>query len=283
MKVMTAATRPYAILGSPIEHSKSPTLHNHGFAACGIDSVFLAFDAQDETIGDVMAALRTLNIAGGSVTMPVKRSIIPHLDGLSREAELIGAVNVYKNEAGRFIGYNTDGMGLVMLLEERGFAYKGKKVVMSGAGGAGRAVAIQMALSGAAEVVIFDMMEESAKDVADIINRNIETCTSRAYPSDETQVLKELADGASVYVDCTPLGMTPNEDTTMIHDFSSLSPELAVVDIVYAPLKTKLLKLAEEHGHPISNGIDMFFYQGAKAFKIWTGEELPIDKIKPEM
>lgn len=282
-KIASATTKLYGIIGSPILHSKSPILHNYAFSRCNIDAVFLAFEANKQNLEKVMNGIRILNFSGGSVTMPIKHAVVPLMDELSHEAELIGAVNVFKSENGILKGYNTDGIGLVTLLDKKEIEYKNKKIVMCGAGGAGRSVAIQLALSGVRELVIFDIIKDNADQVVNIINNNIPNCFARGYVSDETQLIEELNDDTSAYVDCSPLGMSPHENTTMIHDFTQVPKTVTFVDITYAPPKTKLLQLAEKNGNKIYNGMDMFYYQGAEAFRIWTGEELPIDDIKKLM
>lgn len=278
--ISTAKTKLYGIIGSPICHSRSPKMHNLAFEKVGIDAVFLAFEGDEAHIKGVIDAFKTLNVQGGSVTMPVKKAVIDCLDGLSEEAKLIGAVNVIKNEDGRMIGYNTDGMGLVMMLDDHGFSYKGKKVVVAGVGGAGRAVAVQLALSGVRNLVLCDLYKEGAEAIADMLNSTVKECTVTVCDATEEAIKAELIDDASIYVDCTPLGMSPHEETAMINSFEGIPEELTVVDITYAPPKTRLLKLAEAHGCAICNGMDMMYNQGAKAFKIWTGMDMPVEYVK---
>ncbi len=133
MKI-TATTQLYGIVGDPIRHSRSPRMHNLALEQAGIDGVFLAFQGNTSNIEDVIKAFRVLDVRGGSVTMPVKSAAAGLMDRLSREARLIGAINVFKNEDGQFVGYNTDGMGFVMMLEEHSIPYKGKRVVQAGVG-----------------------------------------------------------------------------------------------------------------------------------------------------
>lgn len=279
----TASTKLYGIVGSPICHSKSPRMHNLAFNKLGIDAVFLAFEGDETNVKNIFDSFRALNVQGGSITMPVKKAAIDCLDGLSREASLIGTVNVFKNEDGKFIGYNTDGMGLVMMLDDNNFPYKDKKVFVAGVGGAGRSVAVQLALSGVKKLVICDSYTDGAKDIAAVIKGAVNTCDVAICDASEEAIKSELADNTSIYVDCTPLGMTPNEDASMINNFDGISKELIFVDITYAPLETKLLRLAREHGCRTCNGVGMMFNQGAKAFKIWTGIDMPLEYVKANM
>ncbi len=279
MKI-TATTQLYGIVGDPIRHSRSPRMHNLALEQAGIDGVFLAFQGNTSNIEDVIKAFRVLDVRGGSVTMPVKSAAAGLMDRLSREARLIGAINVFKNEDGQFVGYNTDGMGFVMMLEEHSIPYKGKRVVQAGVGGAGRAVAVQMALSGVSELVLCDLDEEKAKQTAELICQDIPECKASACKADEESLRSQLMEGTDIYVDCTPLGMPPWEEQAMLSSFDGIPKELTVVDICYAPPKTRLLQMAEEHGCRILNGMDMMFNQGAKAFEIWTGRPMPLDYVK---
>ena len=279
MKV-TATTKLYAITGDPICHSRSPRMHNLALEQARIDGVFLAFQGNLSNIEDVIKAFRTLQVQGGSVTMPVKSAAAKLMDRLSREAQLIGAINVFHNENGELVGYNTDGMGFVMMLDEHEIPYKGKRVVQAGVGGAGRAVAVQMALSGVRELVLCDLDEEKAEQTARMICENVPGCHAVSCPANEESLRAQLLLETALYVDCTPLGMPPREDQSMISSFDGIPKELYVVDICYAPPKTKLLKMAEEHGCRILNGMDMMFNQGAKAFEIWTGQQMPLDYVK---
>ncbi len=276
----TASTKLYGIVGSPICHSKSPKMHNLAFDKLGIDAVFLAFEGDEANVKDIFDSFRALNVQGGSITMPVKKAAIACLDGLSKEASLIGTVNVFKNEDGKFIGYNTDGMGLVMMLDDNHFPYKNEKVFVAGVGGAGRSVAVQLALSGVRELVICDSYKEGVEDIAAVIKNSINTCDVSICDANEEAIKAELSNGTSIYVDCTPLGMTPNENESMINNFDGISKDMIFVDITYAPLETKLLRLAREHGCRTCNGVGMMFNQGAKAFKIWTGADMPLEYVK---
>ena len=279
MKI-TAKTKLYGIIGDPIRHSRSPRMHNLALDKAGIDGVFLAFEGNLSNIEEVVGAFRVLGVQGGSVTMPVKSAAAALMDRLSREAQLIGAINVFKNEDGQLVGYNTDGIGFVRMLEEHGVAYQGRRVVQAGVGGAGRAVAVQLALSGVRELVLCDLDMEKAKETAQLICENIPECRALACKADEENLRLQLLCGTDIYVDCTPLGMPPLEDKSMLSSFEGIPTELAVVDICYAPPKTTLLQMAEAHGCKILNGMDMMFHQGAGAFEIWTGTPMPLDYVR---
>lgn len=279
--IITGHTRLAGLLGYPIRHSRSPRMHNLAFDKLGIDAVYLTFEIDNDKLESAINAMRTLDVIGFNVTMPNKQKVIPYLDELSEEAKLIGAVNTVSNVNGKLKGYNTDAKGFMMNLDNHGVEYIGKKVVMSGAGGAGSAIAIQFALDGVKELVIFDMFEESAKRVAKIINDNT-ACKAIPYIMDEKHLSQEMHT-TGLYVDATPLGMHPYEDQACVSSADMIPQGITVSDITYAPPMTKLLKMAESRGCKVVTGIGMMYGQGAIAFKIWTGQDMPIDYVRAQM
>lgn len=281
-RAITGTTKLLGLLGYPISHSKSPRMHNLAFLKLGMDYVYLTFDVWEDNLEDAVKAMRTLNVKGFNVTMPNKKNILPLLDELSPEAQLIGAVNTVKNENGKFTGYNTDGMGYVQLLRDNKVDFKGKKMVICGAGGAGRAVAIQLALEGVKEIVLFDVIPEATNDTCNTINKNILGCRAIPYLYDEERLKTELQD-AFMLINCTGLGMHPNEGASVISTPDTLPSGLIVSDIIYDPDKTRLLEMAEQKGCKTFNGLDMMFWQGAFAFKIWTGVDMPVAYVKEQM
>lgn len=280
--VITGHTRLVGLLGYPIKHSRSPRLQNLSFARNGIDLVYLTFDVHENNLEDAIKAMRTLNVAGFNVTMPNKQRVIPLLDELSEEARIIGAVNTVSHVDGVLKGYNTDGMGFIKNLEDNGVDCRGKRVVQCGAGGAGSACAVQMALSGAKELVILDVSLSSAQLLANNINKNIKGCKACAFTMEQEILLSELA-GSDIYVDSTPLGMHPLEEQAVFTSPEQIPQELTVVDVSYSPVMTKLLKMAETRGCKYVTGIGMNYNQGAIAFKIWTGQDMPLDYVRAKM
>lgn len=267
------------LLGYPLKHSRSPHMHNTAFEKLGLDYVYMAFEVQDGLIKEGLDAMKILNAKGCNVTMPHKQKVVELLDEVSEDAKIIGSVNTVYNDNGKLVGYNTDGRGFVKALKEEGVDFQGKKIVMVGSGGAARAVAIQLAFDGAGEIVMMNRTLTTAVEIMDTINTNIPTSKGRALEIDETVLKEELKD-AIVLINCTPLGMKSTIDQSIISTSDTLHKDLFVADIVYDPLKTKFLSIAEEAGCRTMNGINMMIYQGALAFKIWTGEEMPVDHIK---
>lgn len=271
------------LIGYPLKHSKSPRMHNAAFKALSLDYVYMAFEVQDGKIKEALDALKVLGAKGGNITMPHKTKVIEYLDDISPDAKIIGSVNTIKiDEEGKVTGYNTDGKGFVKALEENGVDFKGKKIVLAGAGGAAKAVATQLAYDGAGEIVIFNRTLEKAKMITDNINKNIPTCQARAVVMDEAKLVEEIQD-AAVLVNCTCLGMKATIDQTIISSPDQLPKGIFVSDIIYEPDQTKLLKIAEEAGVKHMNGLMMLIWQGAIAFKIWTGMDMPVDLVKKEL
>lgn len=270
------------LLGYPLKHSKSPHMHNTAFEALGLDHVYMAFEVQDGFIKEGVEAMKILNAKGFNVTMPHKKKVMEFLDEISEDAKLIGSVNTVKNSNGRLIGYNTDGKGFVKALEENRVDFKNKKIVLAGGGGAARAVATQLALDGAGEIVIFNRTLSSAEEIIDNINKNVLSCRGTALELNEERMRKEIQDSA-ILVNCTSLGMKSTIDQSVISSPEGLHKDLFVADIVYNPEKTKLLKIAEEAGCRYMNGLMMMIWQGAIAFKIWTGKDMPVELIKKEI
>lgn len=271
------------LLGYPLKHSRSPHMHNTAFEALGLDYVYMAFEVQEGYIKEGLEALKLLNAIGGNVTMPHKKKVLEFLDEISPDAKIIGSVNTIKiDENKKITGYNTDGRGLVMALKEDNVKIAGSKIVITGAGGASRAVTTQLAFEGAKEIVLFNRTLSSAEEIIDNINDKIKTCKGIAKQMNEEALIKEIQD-ADILVNCTSLGMKATIDESVISNAKDLPKSLYVCDIVYDPPKTKLLKLAEEAGCRYQNGLMMMIWQGALAFNIWTGKDMPIDLIKREI
>lgn len=271
------------LIGTPLKHSKSPHMHNTSFEALGLDHVYMAFEVEDGYIKEALDALKILNAVGGNVTMPHKKKVLEFLDEISPDAKIIGSVNTIKiDENKKITGYNTDGRGFVKALGENGVNFKGKKIVVAGAGGAARAVVTQLAFDGAGEIVLFNRTLSSAEEITDNINNNIPTCKARSVVMDEAVLVEEIKD-AAILVNCTSLGMKSTIDQAIISSADQLPKGIFVAEIVYDPDQTKLLKLAQEAGCKHMNGLMMMIWQGAIAFKIWTGQDMPTDLIKKEI
>lgn len=260
---ITAATRIYGVIGDPVSHSLGPVMHNRAFDITGYPGVYTAFRVTD--VMTAVSGIRALHIAGVSVTIPHKVSIIEHLDTVDEIAGKIGAVNTIVNRNGRLAGFNSDCVGAVHALMEH-TAIRDRKVMVIGAGGAARAVAFGMASQGG-NVVISNRSRERGEALSKSID-------ARFCPLD--QIASESAD---ILINTTPAGMHPNVDDMPI-SMEAIHPGMIVMDIVYHPIRTKLLQSAASMGCRTVDGVSMFVYQGAMQFEWWTGCAAPVEQMK---
>lgn len=279
---VTGKTELLGVLGTPIRHSSSPKIHNTAFDALGLDYEYLAFDVGPDTLKQAVEGLRALGAKGFSVTMPNKQIVAPYLDEVSREAKLCGSVNCVLNDGGRLIGYNTDGHGFVHTLRENGVEIEGAKMTLIGTGGASSAICTQAALDGMREIALFGIKDptfESGCRLAGRLNDATE-CKVEVFELSDEELLKKQIAESSILGNATPVGMGKMEGKSPINDISLFRPDLAVMDVIYNPPKSRFLEMAESCGCKIMNGQMMLLYQGAKSFKIWTGCDMPLDKVR---
>ncbi len=261
-----------ALLGSPVGHSLSPAMHNLSFEQAGIHAYYVALECAEHQIASAIEAMRA-NPAwvGCNVTMPCKQEVIRHLDGLDDAAALSGAVNTIAKRGRRLVGYNTDGVGFVASLKERGVDVAGARVCVIGGGGAARAIGAQCALDGAASVCFALQPETAKRPAVDALARSIAADTScRAFVLDCTDglALARAIDDATVLANATPCGMGDDRDSSPVPP-GVLRAGLAVADAVYAPVRTKLLQDAERAGCTCVTGLGMLLHQAAAAERIW--------------
>lgn len=282
MKEITGHTVLTGLLGSPVAHSISPMMHNEAFRQLDLDYVYLCFDVGTEKLKTAVEGLKTLGVRGFNCTMPDKNLICELVDNLSPAAKMIGAVNTVLNENGVLTGYNTDGMGYMQAVKDAGYDIKDKKMTLLGAGGAATAVCVQAALDGVKEINVFSIRDkffDRAQHMVDTINKETK-CKANLYDFEDESVLKKSIDESDILTNGTSVGMAPNTDACIIKDASFLHEGLIVSDVIYNPRETKLLQMAKANGCHAFNGLYMLLYQGAEAFKIWTGKDMPVEIIK---
>ncbi|MEA3560835.1 MAG: shikimate dehydrogenase [Candidatus Omnitrophota bacterium] len=277
MKI-NANTKVYALFGHPVKHTFSPVMHNAAFKKLGLNSVYVAFDVMPIKIGEAIKSITSINLGGVNLTIPHKERALTYLDRVDNQARLIGAVNTIVKKDGRLIGYNTDGIGLVALLKkDLCLNPKGKNIFILGAGGAARAVAVQLAGQGAAQIILTDFIYRRAQNLALRIRHSFSTCKVRV----SSPGIKEISKGiknCDLLINATPVGMKKSDP--LLIDPRSLHPLLVVCDLVYNPAQTKLLKYARQRNLKAANGLGMLLYQGAAAFELWTGRKAPIDVMR---
>ncbi|RQD67236.1 MAG: shikimate dehydrogenase [Tindallia sp. MSAO_Bac2] len=276
---ISGETKLVALLGDPVKHSKSPEMHNLGFQYLGIDYIYMAFEVKERHLKDAVEGLRSLNAVGFNLTMPHKQAVIPLLDEISEEAKLCGAVNTVKNDNGKLIGYNTDGMGFVRSLYDEGIQVEGNKFTVIGAGGAAKSIVIRLAMEGAEEIALFNRSKQPANSLVQLINAYIPRCKINWFEIN-MDIFKEQCKDSAVLINTTNVGMGNSINESIITDPDVFHHPLVVADIIYSPAKTKMLKMAEKEGCHIINGSGMIIGQGALAFKIWTGCEMPVDLVR---
>jgi shikimate dehydrogenase len=281
---ITGHTRLTGLLGSPVAHSISPMMHNTAFRLLGLDYVYLCFDVGTTQLKEVTDALRIMNVRGFNLTMPDKTRMFELADEVSVAAELIGAVNTVVNEDGRFIAHNTDGTGYMRACRDAGYDIIGKRMTLLGGGGAATAIAVQAAIDNVAELTLVNRKGASydrAQKLADTLSKRTQCKVTTCALEDTTQ-LKNVLEHSDILTNATPVGMAPNENACPIADCSLLHPNLIVSDIIYNPRTTRLMQMAKQVGCPTFNGLYMLLYQGAEAFRLWTGQDMPIEPIKAQ-
>ncbi len=279
---ITGHTRLFGLIGSPVGHSGSPAMYNYSFAHNGLDNAYLAFDVPLDKVEDAVAAIRTLNFGGFNITMPDKAEVCKYLDEISPAAKLIGACNTVVIEDGKFIGHNTDGIGFVRNLHEHGIEVKGKKIVLLGAGGAATAIAAQTSLDGAAKLSMFNIKDEfyeKGEAIIERLHKSVPSCDASITDLADTEALKAAIAEADILVNATKVGMKPLDEQTLV-DKKVFRSDLVVADTVYNPKETLMIKQAAESGCAAAiGGIGMLLWQGAAAFNLFTGEEMPTQEV----
>lgn len=272
-----ARTQFCGVIGNPVGHSLSPAIHNAAFRKVGLNFVYLAW--QVEAIADAIKGLHALgNFRGASVTIPHKVAAIPFLDHVEQTAQRIGAINTIVAENGELTGYNTDATGALRALKEGEVLLAGKRIVVLGSGGAARAIAFALAVeSGAEQLTLLGIDDRERTSLAHEI-RSQAALTLEDFHLDETTLCRVLPE-AHVLIHCTPVGMSPKADATSV-PAALLHAGLSVMDIVYNPLETRLLKDAKRAGCKTIPGLEMFLNQAAAQFELWTNQPAPVDVMR---
>ncbi len=269
---------PLGVFGYPAGHILSPVLHNKAAEVLGVDYHYLAYEVRPGCLGEAVHGARAMGFRGLTITIPHKVAVVPLVDELSEDARLMGAVNtIVFEEDGRLVGHNTDGIGWLAFLEETtGFHPKGKKCLVLGAGGAARAVAIKIAQCGAARLEIRNRTPERAVELARFVEKSIPSVGAKGGGLDDLHL---ATDGCEIIVNTTSLGMWGDAErmaTSPIPE-DAIPKDCICSDAVYIPPDTEFLKVARRAGARIVPGTGWLVYQGAAAWKIWTGLDMPID------
>jgi len=269
------STRVVAILGDPVEHSRSPAMHNAAFEALGLDFVYVALRVRRADLGQAIAGVRALGIAGLNVTVPHKEAIIPFLDRLSPEARAIGAVNTVVRRGSRLEGHNTDAEGFLRAVRALGFRPRGRRAVVVGAGGSARAVAYALIEAGISRLTILNRHPARAAALAERIAAR--SATIEVGPLSFAQDAARIGE-ADLIVNCTSLGLDGKTSPAIL--LSATARHCVVYDLAYGARPTPLVQSARRHRRRSSDGTGMLLEQAALAFRLWTNRRPPLDVMR---
>ena len=257
----------FAVIGHPIGHSLSPIMHLNNFEALERDDEYIALDIDPKHMQHIRDIIKEKELDGFNITIPHKETIIPYLDEISTNAEHIGAVNTVNIDGDKWTGYNTDGIGFVKGLLDNYGSIAGKNILVLGAGGASKGI-------------VAEMMKYTERKIS-VANRSLERFENWNLDINQYQLdkIKPILNEFDIIINTTPVGMNESSDELII-PIEEIHANALVCDIIYIPDKTPLLRACESRGLTIYNGLDMFIYQGAESFKIWTGETADIKAMK---
>lgn len=273
--MITGQTKNFGVIGHPIGHSLSPAMQNAGIQAAGLDCVYIAMPVEEEDLAQAVTGLKNLGFQGFNVTIPHKQAIMPFLDAIDEDARVIGAVNAVAIQDGFMTGYNTDVVGFLQGMHNHGFSPAGKHAVLLGAGGAARAIIWGLIKEGVASLTIGVRNVVKAQAVADYFRPYMQIQVMDWQSWEFRRMLMQ----SQLLINSTPLGMEPNTLTMPPIDWAAVPAGIFVYDIIYTPAETMFLRMAREHGCQTLNGEDMLVGQGAEAFRIWTGHQLPTEPM----
>lgn len=274
-------TKLTGLLGHPVSHSVSPLMHNEAFRILGLNYCYLCFDVEEADMPAAIAGIKKLGLRGFNCTMPDKQIMATLCDHLSPAAKLIGAVNTVVNDDGVLTGYNTDGIGYMRSVSDSGFNIIGSTMTILGVGGAATSIIVQAALDGVDTIHMFCRKGRSYPKAETLEKTlNAETnCHVFLHEYSDLLALQSCVNQSQILVNATNIGMLPDNNDPLDASIQ-LHKDLIVSDIIYNPRETPLLKRAKQFGCPTMNGMYMLLYQGAEAFRLWTGVQMPVEHIK---
>ena len=264
------------VFGDPVDDNPTGVVEEAAFAAKDLNYRYLPVKVLPEDLGKAMDSVRIFGMKGINLTMPHKIKVLPYLDELSPAAKIIGAVNTVIQKDGKLYGENTDGKGFVTALKNSGETLEGKKVTILGAGGAARAIAVECALNGAVHINIINRSAEKGEELASLIQS--ETDSSAQYLTWESS-MKIPAD-TQILINATSIGFSPNVTDKPDIDYSTITNQMCVCDVIFNPAETIFLKTAAANGAKIVTGLGMLVQQAALNFTLWTGVEAPVDVME---
>ena len=268
------------VFGDPVDGNPTGVMEEAAYEAKGLPYRYLTLKVTKEDFPDAMKSIRALHMKGMNLTMPHKITVLPYLDELSQAAKIIGAVNtILVREDQTLFGENTDGKGFVQALNNAGESLEGKKIAILGAGGAARAIAVECALAGASCVTIINRTEEKAKELSELVKKH--TKADSAWIC--AQKGQKIPEGTQILINATSIGLHPQSDQKPDIDYTTITSDMTVADVVFNPADTLFLKEAQKNGAKTVNGLGMLACQGALNFTLWTGVEAPLDVMEEKL
>ena len=276
MRQINGKTKIVGLFGYPVEHSMSPGMHNAGLVKLNLDYVYVAFNVLPDKLGEAVKSIRPLNIRGMNVTIPHKENVMRFLDRIDPVAEQIGAVNAIVNNNGVLTGYNTDGWGFIKSLQNKHINISGKQALLLGAGGAGKAISINLVKSGIRKLYIKDIDKSRVRKLVDGIKKVNKKAGIVQYID---KIDGSIIQTTDLLINATPVGMKPGDNPVIPAALLGINKKLVVYDIVYNR-ETELAKESIKRGLVTLNGSEMLLYQGVVAFELWTGEKAPVSVMR---
>jgi len=260
------------VFGQPVAENPTGVMQEAAFAAAGLNWRYLTIEVPPDRLADAVRGMRAFGMQGINLTIPHKVAVMPYLDAVAPDAQIIGAVNTVRREGDRYIGENTDGKGFLRgVREDAGVDPAGKRVVMLGAGGAARAVATELALAGASRIVVVNRTVQRGAAMVEDLRANTDADVQFAAWEGTYPVPADT----DIFVNATSIGLYPDVDAMPDVDLGAARDGMLVCDVVFNPPQTPLVKAAKARGLPVLDGLSMLVYQGVIGFELWTGQPAP--------
>lgn len=264
------------VFGHPVAENPTGVMQEAAFAALGLNWRYLTIEVLPEDLPAAVQGMRAMHFAGINCTIPHKVAVLPLLDEVAPNARLMGAVNTVRREGERLIGENTDGKGFMRALREESIEPAGTRVVILGAGGAARAISVELALAGVERITLVNRSAARMQTLADLLRQH----TNARVDTVDWQETYSVAPETNILINATSIGLYPAVETLPAVVMESIAPEMLVCDVIPNPPRTAFLRAAAARGARTLDGLGMLVYQGAIAFTMWTGVEAPVDVMR---
>ncbi len=262
------------VFGHPVAENPTIVMQEAAFKTCQLNWRYLTIEVLPEDLEDAMRGLRAMNLRGINLTIPHKVAVLQYLDQIAPDAALMGAVNTVRREGDALIGENTDGKGFLRSLREDAQVHPaGKKILILGAGGAARAIAVELALAGASHMTIVNRTPARGQELVTLLNEHTETKAVFV----EWKAAYSIPENTDILVNATSIGLFPDVEARPEIVYDSIRSDMIVCDVIPNPPHTPFLKEAEARGARVLDGLGMLVYQGAIGFTMWTGMEAPVN------